>query len=73
MRPVRIFFNIVRNVWGFLKVVSLQEEIDWNYISGKKAGSSLEEGVKVYSPYSLVKVKIGRGTYISGNSEKFKK
>ncbi|PHS09003.1 MAG: chloramphenicol acetyltransferase [Kordia sp.] len=47
----------------------LYTDIAYEWITNAKVNVTTEKLTKIYSPHSLVKVKIGKGTYISANSK----
>jgi len=47
----------------------LYKDIDFNWISNSKNRVSVHQLTKVYTPYTLTDVSIGKGTYVSSNSK----
>jgi acetyltransferase-like isoleucine patch superfamily enzyme len=65
--------KIVRNIFFrfFPEVKNIIDrgDIAFNWIANSLRDTQIDRMVKLYSPYSLSKVKIGKGTYIAPNSK----
>ncbi|KAF2332507.1 CatB-related O-acetyltransferase [Flavobacterium daemonense] len=59
---------IFKNIYKLIKVVLTRKEVNWDCLSLKIFDSEISKEAKIYSPCSINKISVGRGTYISMNS-----
>lgn len=68
MKPIQYILNFVRNSLHFIKVAASSKTVNWNYIGSKKVNCNIDKQSKIYAPYNLNTVSIGKGTYLASNA-----